>query len=529
MYRALSTQIQMMAFNPLGIAIVLLWCLSPLGGQASLRVISIVTSHPQSRSSVVAMNTFQAYSYGGASGNGVAKTTIANPVSASIMAASLLSDRNQDLWGNVRVPSLAMLRATGHGPASTGLYTVPTQDTNLTYPSLVGTPVGDLPASGNTSFFLPASYMALSCPVLEATDQTALTNYTNRKAPSPGNHFDCSWAVAVVGSQFQIAVSMPCETNVNSGAAVAASNSTRPVRRLIWESWAQDLNYTHAECELTTVHVEANITCTSSDSGLSGGSTCWVTHVLETANPPADGNWTVLDSGFSGDARSVIGMLSSLYPDAQESGGKQPIVTYLSYPFSAIGSFLGTDADTITADLPSAIFELRLAQLLNSVAVVGLDPPSITGAFNSTAAHIVLARNVSATNMLLVDTAASIVQSDATTVLSNPVVRCSRGWLAVLVIASLIIFVMAVAGAALHAMIIVPDVLESVTLSFLHHRTEAVAGVSVWSAVKWARRNRHVRLFFGDVEPAADAGRIGLARVDDKRSVEPIKVGHMYR
>lgn len=176
-YRAISTQIRMHAYNPLGILLLMLWALSPLGGQASLRVISIGSFLEKTNSTVI----------------------------ASIMSASFLSNRNQDLWGNLRFPAIEQIESAykAAGNSSVGWYDVP-ENTNMTYSSLVGTPVTLIPSEGNTTFMLSGSYMSFSCPVFGLTDQTEFINYTavgNNTPPAVGNGYDCTWASNQGGTQ----------------------------------------------------------------------------------------------------------------------------------------------------------------------------------------------------------------------------------------------------------------------------------------------------------------------------------------
>lgn len=55
---AFLTQIRLRARNAFAIFTVLLWCLSPLGSQASLRVISVVDTYSISQMHLATMNTF---------------------------------------------------------------------------------------------------------------------------------------------------------------------------------------------------------------------------------------------------------------------------------------------------------------------------------------------------------------------------------------------------------------------------------------------------------------------------------------
>lgn len=241
--RAITTQLKLRAFNFLGILSISLWCLSPLGSQASLRVIAVTASMTSSPTSLATLNTSSECRYGNANGIATGSTKIVNMVIASMMAAPLLANRNQDLWGNIRIPAIERLETEG----ATDWIAMPRND-NMTYSSLLGMPVKPLPSLGTTSFILPGSYLSISCPVFGLSSQTGYINYTAPSAPSPNNGDDCRWAGAAVGGQYQIAISAPCGSldtsaepamppgssygNLTRGATVSPGPSASSPRRL---------------------------------------------------------------------------------------------------------------------------------------------------------------------------------------------------------------------------------------------------------------------------------------------------------
>ncbi|KAJ5807339.1 hypothetical protein N7447_010795 [Penicillium robsamsonii] len=498
---AILTQIRLRAVDSVAILTVLLWCLSPLGGQASLRVISIVPSYPSNQVQLTTLNTFTQYQYGYGQGISMAKTSIANPLIASISAASLLANRNQDLWGNIRFPAIEHFENV-----STGWMDVPQND-NLTYASLVGVPVIGLPNSGNTSFTLPGSYLSISCPVFDTLHQVNFTNFTGPDAPSPGNSDDCSWTRSLGGHQFQIAISEPCSKSLD-----ASRTRTRNARKLVWESWdrgngggygASQSPITRAICDLTTTYVDSNMTCESLD-GSQSTNTC----SLSSARRSVDvshfhKNWTIFDFKFPGDSALPIGynqgilyMLTSIFPQAEQSGGLEPIIGYFIDPFHAIGKPSGDDImspETTTAKA----FGMRLSQLLNSVLYLGISPSAFTGSVNMTEiengpiSHSPI--QLKAKNTHLLD-----------------IVRCNRPWLTVLIISSVVIFCFALVGAYLHIITIAPDLLGSISVTLLQNKIEGIVGSSTWSSDEWSKNLRDTKLWLGDVQPDADVGCLAL-------------------
>ncbi|KXG47219.1 uncharacterized protein PGRI_010890 [Penicillium griseofulvum] len=499
---AILTQIRLRAVNLLAIFTVLLWCLSPLGSQASLRVISIVHSYPGNSIDLTTLRTFIPYQYGYGQGIAEAVTSVANPMIASLSAASLLANRNQDLWGNIRFPVIENLETN-----NTNWMNVPEND-NMTYASLVGVPVIGLPSSGNTSFTLPGSYLSISCPVFDTIHQFNLTNFTAPGAPSPGNGDDCGWTSAWGGLQFQLAISEPCSNSLN-----ASISRTRNARKLIWESWdsgsAGTLEnrspITRAICDLTTTYVDTNVTCESLAKSQS----------INTCNPSSarrsvdeshfHKNWTVFDVNLPGDAKlpmnynqGFLFILTTLFPHAEQHGGLQPVIGYFTDPYHAVGNLVGDSLmspETITPE----VFGTRLSQLLNSVLYLGINPSAFTGSVNLTR----IRQDRSQGKDIPIELTAR------NTHLQN-IVRCNRPWLAVLIISSVVIFCFALVGAYLHMITIAPDLLGSISVVLLQNKIEGIAGSSTWSSEEWSKNMRDTRLWLGDVRPDADAGCLAL-------------------
>ncbi|KAI1129564.1 hypothetical protein F5Y10DRAFT_147617 [Nemania abortiva] len=492
--RAFATQIKLRGLNFLGLSIVGLWSLSPIGSQASLRVISVGADLASSQTSLNYIKTFTEYQYGYAAGISEAITKIAGPTTASLLAGSLLGSRFQDLWGNIRLPVVEQI----DNKQATGWMTVP-EPSSLTCSSLVGIPVGIIPGVGNTSFTLPGSYLAFSCPTFGPSKQHEYTNFTSSGAPSPGNRNDSYWFSSQGGSQYQMAISA-------SSSVAFRSNESRDARKFVWESrfWQpslEDSAYFRAECDLTTTHVDSNVTCSrvlsGGSSSSSSGSACSVSSVRRSITTTSHGNWTVFDIGIppSPDAESVLQLITGLFPHADLSGGVQPIVGYVVNPYAPFSS----DPSLISSTDRRA-FEIRMAQIFNTVLYLGINPEAVMAGFN-------------VSDPLQQDP----LQQDAIdtmtgmTVVSNRVVRCNPAWFAVLIVSSFVLFLCALVGAILRLVTITPDVLGSISVALLHNKTQGVVGSSTWSSSRWARETKDTRLCLADINPAGEVGRIALA------------------
>jgi hypothetical protein len=486
---AFFTQAKLRSFNILALALILLWSLSPLGSQASLRVVSVVDVYPSNTSTLTAMNTFAEYAFGFSEGLGEAVTLVRSPFTAAIMSANILKNRNQDLWGNIRLPSIESLTSDGN----TDWVNI-SDPTNVQYPSLVGVPVTSLPTVGNTTFALSGSYLNVTCGVLEL--QSNFTDFTGANAPKPGGNTDCTWEAFTALQQLQLALSIPCKP-------VQINNGTRDARKLIWESSNQDYTFTHAECELYTTYVEVNMEC--------AGSSCLPTSVKRSPQPPGNLTWTVFD--FESGMISVSGFLqlfTGMFPGATVSGGEIPTVAYLVNPYNAIAP-----GNTNTPySVGKTLFETRLAQMLNTQLVLGISPPDVVGGFNST---LQIYNGGNGTNII------------ATTSIQQRVMHCNRAWLVILALASLTLIVAAFIPAILRHITLVPDVLGTLSLGMLNNQTHTLVGNSAWNGWERAGKMRNVKVRLGDIRPGSDIGQIGLGGPLDTTVVSEVRAGRLYR
>ncbi|RFU25800.1 hypothetical protein B7463_g10535, partial [Scytalidium lignicola] len=487
---ALLTQAQLLAFNIPGLLIVVLWCLSPVGSQASLRVVSVVRSFPTNTSTLTAMDPFAVYQYGSAAGLSEAFTTVASPLIAAMMSAFLLSNRNQDLWGNIRLPSIECLTHEG----DTGWVEI-SNSVNAEYPSIVGIPFIGLPSTGNSTFALSGSYLNLTCPILEMRPK--YTNFTTNP-PTIDSKTDCKWlSQKAPDNSFQIAISTPCDS-------VEINKGNRDARKLIWQSFnfSEEAGISHAECDLRTTYVDVNMLC--------DGNTCSPTSVRRTPQPPRDGNWTVFD--FMGGTISVSGfviLLANLFPKAAESFGYSPTVSYLANPYNAVT----VENTTSVALIEKPLFEMRLAQLLNAELLLGIDPAQLTGSFDPLATKFTYTtKNIT-----------------ATTAVAEDIIRCNRAWLGVLIIASSTLFLLAFVAAVLRFITLVPDILGTLSLGMLANKCQQLEGNSSWSGVQRAVTLKNVKMRLGDINPGQEVGRIALAAPLENVAVTRVQKGRLYR
>jgi hypothetical protein len=502
---AFLTQISLQAFNFLGVGVIVIWCLSPLGSQASLRVIYDDTQYLSKVSVLTALNVYTSFSLGGA--NGMPLDFTSAPFTAALASYRLLSTRTQDLWGNIRIPQLHPIESFNDG----NWHSFP-NIRNVTYSALVGLPLSAIPTTGNTTFTMSTSYLNLSCPIFEPDqNESTYTNYdsTIHKSdplPAPLGATDCFWD-SNNSTGFLMAISGPCSDEIQA---------TRDARTLVFESLNINSTYQrrlHAECQLYTTYLDVNVSCIET--------ICSTIAARLSPDPPRDSNWTGFDvnEGIALGPAEFVNAFTYSFSASYLTADKvreyvNPIVKYLSDPENAL--FPGPTGTSIIPITPAynqskSVFETRLGQLLNSHYLIEIRPAIIIEGFG----------------LNLTDLGLNATTIKSTTTTSIPIVRCNKAWLAVLIACSMVVFFVGIAGCLFT---LVPDVLGTMSLAMLDNRCEEVSvGGSTISGDKKATALRNVNVRLGDVEPWAEVGNIALAGPVEKSLVDEVRGNRLYK
>ncbi|RDL39988.1 uncharacterized protein BP5553_04328 [Venustampulla echinocandica] len=156
----IGTQFQLRSFNALGLCLILLWLLSPIGSQAYLRLVSPGLDSRTSPSLVPYFTTDTQSMFAG--GDSISSDLVQSSVFRSMFAAALLSPSDSktgpmDLWGNVKIPSLSSLQ-----PITGGDWVTLSPNDSVVYSSLVGIPIA-ASGIGTTDLSIESSYINLNC------------------------------------------------------------------------------------------------------------------------------------------------------------------------------------------------------------------------------------------------------------------------------------------------------------------------------------------------------------------------------
>ncbi|KAF7596115.1 hypothetical protein BBP40_003377 [Aspergillus hancockii] len=359
---SIFTYLSLRHFNLLGASLVLLWAVSPLGGQSPLQVLRTrrVTGTFTNTMSYLNMSS-PGYAYF----DGVSSTVSGKPFVEAVYYASLLAPANvkssgMDAWGNVKIP---LLPAVSSLPNHTGWVDLTNEAVN--YSSLAGVPIMGLETSGNVSFVIPSTYFVLersSKPSVETirpyppVDPTAnLTGYRLN-----GQGFSCIYRPDYIDVDPVLLQNKYKNVSVLELGGMSGKMSFN----------ANNMNMT-AYFQLKQVYIEAEVVCSVGHSRVSSSThdhSCSVRAMRRRENIPEIAyswqqwighSWTSMISYFS------LTTMNANYsiPEAYIRNPDAPLAANLSDPSTAL-----VDWDTLT---------LRLSQLFNTYAFGSLDPTAI--------------------------------------------------------------------------------------------------------------------------------------------------------
>lgn len=415
--------------------ILVLWVLSPLGGQATLRVVGEAPSSSQESWNYRYLDVRSPMLHSGALSSAGAEVlpAIIGAFTAALGSPDKIKSASQDAFGNIKIPMVEAYEASNKTQANGGWYDL-TGEKNITYSSISGLPIyisDGLGLRGNHSFKMDTSYIYYNCTV----------------SHGPGNSTEW-WEYMFASNAY---------TNGNTIVLLAGYHAFNLVKfnvtpaEVIFTTWSNG-TITNATCSLTTSFVEADIQCHHSD--------CGVKRLRRIVRPMYITALTVLDGvGPTGGIDFYIPQMSffQTFVNATNTAWTSKMVykrygTPIEYYFTNPGApYLDVMSVAVNPPriwtLSDEIFSQRLSQLLNTFWIANIAPIAFTGS-------VEFRKNASS------QTEGKPVAVDAEGKFTPDVfvLRANRAWLAVLVVSSIAMLLAAFAAAYLGALRRGPDI-----------------------------------------------------------------------
>ncbi|KAF2628777.1 hypothetical protein BU25DRAFT_430599 [Macroventuria anomochaeta] len=491
-FLAIERQICLRNFSTIGVCSILIWLLSPFGGQSALRVL---------RQEERYLNTTQALHYlgpldvqqttmGGASMVNSGRSTFTPLFLAALLSSGGFQTNSADLWGNVKLPSY---RAIENSTSNDWKPVPDYNQTNVRWSSLIGIPVSAFNGEPFTTysmnhFKIRARQFDISCSNNSrvAGDWTDSVNTTVRS----------TWMMET-GTQ------QPSCSNNSTGCLIKACPSY-PCP-FISKSSAIEVNgeeFTSvANCEYFYDYIEASIECIAStckatalrklDMYTDGYTKEWEPYLLGTIMATLMNTMTSVDT---------IGVSSVT------ARGATVMEKWMYDPTDFIGSRMYGNVNLY--ELPVETFAERLTILWNSF-------------FQSTYAARALAGNLdkaTSTNMTGEDNSAIVFNTtESLTSQRRDVYRVNWKWFGVLLSCSLVLLSAACAGLVLKYLSIAPDIIGyASSLTMLSPYVPTPTGGTTLHGLERTALLHDLPVRLGDVCPNEPVGAIALAANDGR-------------
>ncbi|KAF3084081.1 hypothetical protein TWF569_000022 [Orbilia oligospora] len=513
-FTAVTTPYFIKAYNWLSFILLLLWAASPLGGQASLRLLSTQLVPFQTPTNVRFLSPTNITSYIASGGRnyGTWRTQAEYLYTASLLGIASSKYRSTDLWDNVRIPFIEEIEKQTPKPGPNGWYDV---TKNTTYSSLLGIPIRGL--TNNITVDVRTSYSRLGCSFFELVNGDDCFNKKSGRCFNAGDPHVPEWIFPAsehnkTWREYSSYISVALNISQTLPRAITPDgiDSPDPVD-LIFES-PGSLGVSVGWCKLSQTYVEARVNCPSSN--------CAVSKLrrlnIGTPRPPLFFNATP----------GRIGSLANFVQDFSEvsKAGKPSFSNFnQGYIYNPDDPIASTDRWVNIVDVGKENFEIRMTQLINTLmgAVQGpalfLSDHDIQPGNNTYYSR--LGRYVAAES-----------STGESTVLKELFV-CYKGWAALMLFAAGLLTAIGVSSAIIAYTTLAPDTLASLSSMAAESRyfdVEHKDSTLDRDGKAIALKDRVVKL--GDVESSGETGYIALGTVDtDKGGVRELSIDRVYR
>ncbi|TVY45618.1 hypothetical protein LSUB1_G000132 [Lachnellula subtilissima] len=491
-----TSQFKLRMVSFLGLALILIWSLSPIGGQASFRQLSIGTRIDNEPASFTYMifngnmeqydNTGRITSFGII--NNLFATALISPITTKLAPT--------DTWGNIKIPMIENYESLA-SPDSEGWFS--TNTSINVYSSLVGIPMSSMDKTFiNYEMNIETSYFNLNCSTVDETGKSRVT-----KLP-PGNF---------TGSGAQM------WSSDNDTQRHDADVNTLEPRQIGYQSWFPPV--VASQCTMATTYVEVKIHCDSP-------SNCAASKLRRSHQPHLPPAYILIDHDWQGWRQFAVNFITAFPGHDDYATVATSYIVEPDDPLTYVEAFSMPTAPS--KPLTTEVFEQRFGQLLNTYWTCLNGMHAVTNGMTPTTAYM-QGTNTSAVDYQFFYANSSTTNGtrDATT----PVMECNIGWVVALCIASAVMIIASLVHPIIHYFYTRgPDLMLNISsLAMRDNPYIAVpANGTFMAASDRARMLKGFKVRFGDVDETSDVGRLAIGSLEPpgKYSVGTVSDRRLY-
>ncbi|KAH7091385.1 hypothetical protein FB567DRAFT_273048 [Paraphoma chrysanthemicola] len=476
----------------LGVAMIGVWTLSPLGGQSALRLLSVQRNETLTNQQVGYVMLNNLTSGGGYESE--TRSAMAAYYSTALLDAHRSKHRPFDIWGNPKVPLLTSFTHEDGGWWS------PANDDQTQYSSLIGVRLQGLCRDCNMSLPIETSYTDLICrntghqvPLNQSMDSISFRN----SAWKPSNR---SWPFFGNSDYFgrDVSTSSFLGTNYNFSNDDGTPGKVSTILYVAKGNYNSTIGASAYNCSMETMRVEAEVRCIEGS--------CGVTRMRPSTIDKRPRNWTLFH-------RSRTEMILFLgwfpfaagYPNANNPSPTDNFIVGDAAPFNYTSL---PDWREIT----DSNISQRLTMAFNSIQQTTHQPWSIANANTFTLLRCLDYKGLG----LVIDDCANIRFTNATVSRGANIYKASKIWVTLLLASSTVLLLLGLLTVVLNFVTKVPDILGYVsTMTRDNPYINMPLGATTLDGPLRARALRDMKVRLTDVRPHEDVGYIALRSVEE--------------
>ncbi|KAF1347702.1 hypothetical protein BDV97DRAFT_370604 [Delphinella strobiligena] len=478
LFGAIERQVALRRIDLLGLAIIVTWAMSPVGGQSALRLMS-KSPKPVTFNQTLRYLPIEASKTTWLTGEDSASEGW--PSFAPIYMAALRTTRTQgdstmDLWGNVKIPDFESLFSASNTTIEVWHQVDYSKD--VSYTSLLGIPVVGIPSSGNTTFNITSRYWTTDC-----NNVSYIANYSS------------FWSSTYFSSFF-----LTTSGNVHLDSYSTGVMSFSITSLLDYLSPSKPVS--QSNCTVRPVDVESSVHCQSQ--------TCRVEAMRRLPLP--DGRWTfnplITQNLWLQLPFATIGYKAHSIDGSIE--GSTPTEQWIVNPktdFSGIFSYANLSS------LEAHVFSARLQIVYNTFWQATYGMQYLVGNLTEPLDYYDNATgNGALGNIAFNSTQAEVRRFD------GDIYKCNWGYFSVVCIASSVLLFAGIASLILKIKTLAPDILgyASTCIRDNPHTSfgQDYYHISHLDGLEQARALQHMAVIIGDVKSHWQVGHVAFTTTD---------------
>lgn len=525
--------------------LIVLWAFSPLGSQASLRIMWVEDAFSSSTQNLSYLNYDSNFGLRPlqASGAPVQITSVYNLFMSALTSNEAIKRGPQDQFGHVKIPLYADVRSGSINTNESIWHDVPLQDEQVVWSSLQGIPIKGIPQHGQSNFILNTAYVGASCNVTAETTSlwhaATLKNCTTN-AMSAGSGMTMMTGTPSVSSTSYDGSSCWSGANLAIGA-YNLSTFTNPlhyptlVNFSSFNYWTKNYDasgrriddakaVTRALCWLSTNYVEVNVTCE--------GQSCRSTRIrpsqhlsskIQTLQASGrDVGYTNPMAGFGNYSSADLLTFFSHLVDSTVNRERLctpvrctrcQLENYILDPYQL---YWGEASQPNSWTVDNKNFSDRFTQILNTFWLDSIANRAILGSLNNS-----IRAGYGTGNMMegilsegqdRSQDGYNIRQTQAGVRIPIKLMRCSVPWYLTLMLASLLLLLASITTIAVNMSCKSPDILTSFTSLLRYNQyADMPPHCSLDDSTDVAQHLQKTRVLFGNVRPGEDIGYATVA------------------